>query len=249
MKSPDPITLARRMALLQEMPLFQGLRREDLAVLAHDLHLREYARDETVFRQGDENREIYVVLRGKIRIFKISPAGNETTIDIFAAHDVFGELAALDNRPRSASARAIENSALLVMAQERFLYHLERIPGLALNLARLLAHKLRWTASFAESIAQYDAAGRLLHILISYTERYGTEVEPGKVYRLDLPLSQSDLASMVGARREWVNRLLNEWRRRGLIRYRRGMFTILDMPRVKAERDSRIEANLDEAEW
>ncbi len=247
MNQADP--LARRVARLEPMPLFQGLRHPDLATLARDLHLREYARDETVFRQGDESREVYVVLRGKVRIYKISPAGHETTIDIFAAHDVFGELAALDGQPRSASAKAIEDTALLVMAQQRFVQHLEHIPRLALNLAHLLAHKLRWTAAFAESIAQYDAAGRLLHILISYTERYGQEVEPDKVYRLDLPLNQSDLASMVGARREWVNRLLNEWRRRGLLTYRRESLTILDMPRVRAERDSRIEANVGHTEW
>lgn len=239
----------RRIALVREIPLFASLRPGDLERLVEDLRLREYQRDEVIFRQGDESREIYIVLKGKIRIYKISPSGNETSIDIFSTHDVVGELATIDNRPRSASAKAIGSVSLLVMSQERFLYHLERIPGLALNLARLLAQKLRWTASYAESIAQFDAAGRLLHILLYYVDRYGQEIEPGVRYRVDLSLNQTDLASMVGARREWINRLLSDWRRRGLLEYDRGVITILDMERVVAERDSRIEANASEIDW
>ena len=74
-------------------------------------------------------------------------------------------------------------------------------------------------------------------------------MEPGKKFVFDLGLNQSDLASMVGARREWVNRILNEWRRRGLLEFDNGVITILDLPRVVAERDSRIEANQPGADW
>jgi CRP-like cAMP-binding protein len=135
------------------------------------------------------------------------------------------------------------------MPQERFLYHVRTLPGLGLNLSKLLAQKLQWTSAYAESIAQFDAAGRLLHILLHNTTRYGQEIEPGQRYVLNLALTQSDLASMVGARREWVNRLLSDWRKRGLIEFDNGVIIILDLPRVEAERDSRIEANQHGAEW
>lgn len=236
-------TLLRRIARLQEVPLFAGLQEKALAALIEDLRTREYKKDDLLFRQGDESREIYIILKGKVRIFKISPSGNETSIDIFAVNDVLGEFAALDNEPRSTAAKAISAVSTLVMSQEHFMHHLESTPGLAINLARLMAGKLRWTAAYAESVAQFDAAGRLLHILLDNNARYGEEVEPGKVYVLELGLSQSDLASMVGARREWVNRILGEWRRRNLLTFDQGTITILDLPRVEAERDSRIEAN------
>jgi len=80
-------------------------------------------------------------------------------------------------------------------------------------------------------------------------ERYGKEIEAGKQYSVDLALNQTDLASMVGARREWVNRLLSDWRKRGLLDYDRGVLTILDMERVVAERDSRIELFSNESDW
>lgn len=241
--------LARRIETLREVPLFAQLSQEDLAAMVEDLRLREYSRDELIFRQGDETTEIYVVLQGRVRIFKMSPGGEETTIAIFGSHDVIGEMAALDNQPRSATGKAMTSAALLAMTQERFVHHAQTVPGLGLALARLLSLKLRWTAAYAESIAQYDAAGRLLHLILVHNERYGRMIEPGKQYVLDLGLTQSDFASMVGARREWVNRLLRDWKKRGLLEFDRGAITILDLPRVIAERDSRIEANLGGVEW
>jgi CRP-like cAMP-binding protein len=130
------------------------------------------------------------------------------------------------------------------MSAEAFLGHFRSTPDLALQVARLLSQKLRWTAAYAEAIAQYDAAGRLLHILLLYNEQFGEALEAGKRYVLDLSLNQTDLASLVGARREWVNRLLREWERRDLLRYEDGRLTIFDLPRLREERDRRIEADV-----
>ncbi len=246
-EKPQDQALARRIATLRTMPIFADLAERDLASLAEDMRSKEYAKDETIFRQGDESREVYFVRKGKVRIYKISPSGNETTIAIFTTNDVIGELAAIDQEPRSASAKAMTQVSLLAMSQERFLYTLQTLPRFGMGMARLLAHKLRWTAAFAESIAQFDAAGRLLHIILQHNDQYGEVLEPGKRYQVNIGLNQSDLASMVGARREWINRILSEWRRRGLLEFDNGVITILDLPRVRAERDSRIEAN--QGEW
>lgn len=253
---PDPKQDARqeakaekRIAMLKEMEIFRTLRESELAALMDDLRLREYAKDDIIFRQGDESRQIYFILKGKVRVYRISPSGSETSIDIFSTNDVLGELAALDNRPRSASGKAITPVSLLTMAQENFLHHMQSMPGLALGLARMLSHKLRWTASYAESIAQYDAAGRLLHIILLNNERYGHGDADSQRSVVDIGLNQSDLASMIGARREWVNRILSDWRRRGLLEFDNGVITILDLPRVVAERDSRLEANQMSEDW
>jgi CRP-like cAMP-binding protein len=159
-----------------------------------------------------------------------------------------GELAALDNRPRSASAKAITPVSLLTMAQEAFIFRLQSVPGLALGLARVLSQKLRWTSAYAESIAQYDAAGRLLHIILINNDRYGSDL-PGGRRLVPMGLNQTDLASMIGARREWVNRILSDWRKRGLLEFENGEITILDVGRVQAERESRLEANATADDW
>jgi CRP-like cAMP-binding protein len=245
-EKPQDQALARRIAVLRTMPIFAELSDRELTALADELRPKEYAKDDVIFRQGDESREVYFVRKGKVRIYKISPNGNETSIAIFTTNDVIGELAAIDQDPRSASAKAMTPVSLLSMSQERFLYTLQTVPRFGLGLARMLAHKLRWTSTFAESIAQFDAAGRLLHIILQHNAQYGEELVPDVRYQVNIGLNQSDLASMVGARREWINRILSEWRRRGLLEFDNGVITIIDLPRVRAERDSRIEANNNE---
>jgi len=241
--------LARRLATVKEIALFAGLPEKELVTIVEDLRPKEYKKSELIFRQGDESQEIYILLKGKVRIYKISPGGDETSIAIFSTNDVIGELAALDQQPRSATAKAISSASLLAMAESRFLDALQTMPRFSLGLARMLAQKLRWTSAYAESIAQFDAAGRLLHIILLHNERYGEVIEAGKRYQLNVGLNQSDLASMVGARREWVNRILSEWRRRGLLEFDGGVIKILDLPRVVSERDSRIEANQAGGAW
>jgi len=248
--SPPKDTLSRRISFLRKVLLFADLRDQDLKALVNDFRLREYDKGDIIFRQGDNSRELYIVKKGKVRIFKISPSGDETSIQIFSTYDIIGEFATIDSQPRSATAKATECCALLAVTQDRFLQRMREIPDLAMGMTRLLVSKVRWTAAYAETIAQYDAAGRLLHIVLLYNEQFGEEIEAGKRYTLDLALNQTDLASLVGARREWINRILRHWRKRRLIEYEAGKIFILDLPRVEAERDSRIEANRgEEMEW
>lgn len=241
--------LLKRQVFLREVPLFAELSETNIETLNRHFRHRRYKRKEMIFHQGDDSHVLYVVMKGKVRIFCTSPAGNETSIRIFSIHDLIGEFAAVDGRFRSTSAQAMVETTLLEMDRNRFLENLQDMPDLAMAMIRTLVEKLRWTTDFAESIAQYDTAGRLLHIMLHYNELWGREIEPGKRYELELSVNQAELASMVGARREWVNRLLQDWRRRGLIDYQRGKIDILDLPAVEEERDRRIDLYGDDEEW
>jgi CRP/FNR family transcriptional regulator, cyclic AMP receptor protein len=234
--------IAARTKFFSQLPLFADLKKTELEAVVKDFRLREYSKGEIIFRQEDYSQTLYVVFKGKVRIFKVSPSGNETSINVFSPGGVIGEFAPLDLQPRSATAKALEPCALWEISGSKFLRHLRDLPDLSLALIRLLIAKVRWTADYAETIAQYDAAGRLLHILLLYNEQFGDELEAGKKYVLDLALTQGDLASLVGARREWINRILQEWRRRGLIEYQEGKIIIHDLAEVRKERDLRLEA-------
>ncbi len=250
MLSPSDLTQTlKRVAFLKQTPLFAALGENDLVALSDDLKPREYEKKEIIFRQGDAGAELFLVLKGKVRILEIRPSGDETSITIYGAGDIIGEFAVLDERPRSATAQAIEPCTLLQISRDKFLAHLNQIPELGLLLSRLLVAKLRWTTEFALTIAQYDAAGRLLHFLLLFNKRFGEEVVAGQRYVLDLGLNQTDLASLVGVRREWINHLLRDWHKRGLIEHRDGKIFILDLPRVIAERDSRLEALTTKEDW
>lgn len=238
--------IARRLEFLKSIALFAELSDSELETILADLRSREYKRDDIIFRQGDESRELYILFKGKARIYKVSPAGNETSIQIFGEGDIIGEMAAIDPEPRSTTVKAVGSAVLLVMSHDAFNRHLKTMHRFSLGMNRLLVQKLRWTAAFAETVAQYDAAGRLLHILLLYNQQYGetTTTSEGETHHLlKLSLNQTDLASMVGARREWINRILRDWRKRGLLEYSNGTLTIFDLERVKDERDGRIEAN------
>jgi CRP/FNR family transcriptional regulator len=239
-------SFSRRIAQLKNIPLFSKLTEEELNVLLDDFELKQYNTDEIIFHKGDTSRDLYVIFNGRVRIFKPSPGDGETTIEIFSSHSIIGEFAAIDAQPRSASGRAMVKSELLVMTRPRFLHHMQSIPNLAIAMTESLVDKLRKTTAYAEDVVQYDGAGRLLYILLRYNEQFGQEIEKGRRYILDLSMNQADLASLVGARQEWVNRLLRDWRRRGLIEFKAGKLTILALPRVEAERDSRMEASLEE---
>jgi len=241
--SPDLIS--QTVAFLHQVPPFDVLTDKELAVLCGDLRYKEYPKDQTIFHQDDASRELYVVVSGMVRIFRVSPAGGETSINIYSTHDIIGEFSAIDDQPRSATAKAIVPSVLLELKRDQFMQRMREMPNLALAVTRLLIRKLRWTTDFAETVAQFDATGRLLHILLRYNQQYGQEIEPGKQYVLELGLSQSDLASLVGVRREWVNRILAEWQRQNLIQLAGNKIVILDLPRVQQVRDSHLQSNFD----
>ena len=250
MRAPSrPTPLADKLAFLKQVPLCAQLADQELIAFSQDLRLREYSKGQTVFKQGDPGLTLSIILDGKVRVFRLTPSGLETTLTILGTGDLVGEFAAIDQQPRSASARAMGKCAMLQMGAETFLRHVREKPALAFGLMQVLVTKLRWTAAYAETIARYDAAGRLLHTLLLFNERFGEEQKPGQRYLLDLGLNQTDLASLVGVRREWVNRILQYWSKTKLIEYEAGKLIILDLARVRQERDSRLEANLDQIDW
>ena len=241
-------SLADKLAFLKQVPLCAHMADQELIAFSQDLRLREYAKGQIVFEQGDLGHTLSIILTGKIRVFRLTPSGLETTLTILGTGDLVGEFAVIDQQPRSASARSVGKSSLLQMNADTFFRHIRELPNLALGLMRVLVAKTRWTAAYAETIARYDAAGRLLHILLLFNEKFGEE-KPDQTYILDLGLNQTDLASLVGVRREWVHRILQYWSKKKLVEFEGGKLVILDLARAKQERDSRLEANLDQTNW
>ena len=240
--------LPKKVSFLKTVPIFSALNDETLTRIAQDFHPRAYQKNEIILRQGEPSHELYIVMKGKIRVYKISPNGDETIINIFTPTEIIGEFAVIDNEPRSATAKTISQCTLLVITRDQFLQHLHTLPPLAMEMCRLVINKARWTTRYAENLAQYNTADRLLHLILHFNQMFGQEIEPEKRYELNLGLNQTDLAALVGARRGWINQILTEWRERGLIEYKSGNITILDLPRVQQELDNRLQAN-NVVEW
>ncbi len=217
-------------ALLAHVSLFSQLADETLTGLAAQLRRRTFRKNTMIFHKDQAGDALYVVESGRVRIFLPTPAGEELTVDIAGPGDVFGELALLDGRPRSASAQAQEDAVTLTISREEFLKYLGRTPQLGAALVELLSSRLRHVTEYAESLAFLDVYARVARTLLEMADRYGVRAEG---IEIDFALTQTDLATMVGATRERVNRTLAVFRAQGLVELRGKKIVLLDPDRLR----------------
>ena len=241
-------TAKRRIAFLKQMLPFSEVNENVLQAMLEDIHVKRWKNGEMIFHQGASSTELYIVHKGKVRVYKSSSSGKETSIVVFSTKSVIGEFALIDGQNRSASAKAVGNCELLIISRDKLMEWMKKSFPLALGMMRLLTSKARWTANYAEIMAQYDVPGRFFSLMLLYNEQLGREIEPGKVYELDMGLTQEDLATLIGVRREWLNRRLTEWRKLGLLEYKQRKIIILNLEALQREQQL-LNAPNDETSW
>jgi CRP-like cAMP-binding protein len=216
--------------LLRTVPLFAGLRPDALNGLAAQMRRRTFKRGTMIFHKDQAGDALYVIESGRVRIFLPTESGTELTVEVSGAGDVFGELSLLDGRPRSASAESLEDTTAFTLTREEFKAHLAATPQVAVALIELLSNRLRHVTEYAESLAYLDVHARLARTLLEMAERYGVERDG---IEIDFDLTQADLATMVGATRERVNRALAAFRSQGLLELRGRKIALLDRTRLR----------------
>lgn len=219
----DPMS---NLDLLKQVPLFQGLTDAELKALATDFVRQELRPDEVLFYQGDAGHTLYVVETGKVRIFVQGEDGQELSVTVCGKGDLVGEMSVIDELPRSASALAMERSTVLRLSRERFREHVRRSPQLAFNVMKALSVRLRFSTRQLDSLSMASVPTRLARKLLELADQHG--MTEGRETRIGMTLTQSELASLLGATRESVNKALGQFRRQGLIRQAEGQFVIVD---------------------
>jgi len=205
----ENVTTDRARKLLDGCALFKALderERRDLAALARS---RTFAANEPIFHVGEPGYSMMGVIVGIVRISLPAPKGREVILADLPAGELFGEIALLDGKPRSASATALTNCELIVLERRDMLQFLEHNPTACMNLMKLLCTRIRRSDERMAEIAFFDLPARLAKALLRYP---APNRGPQK-----LALSQRELAEMSGATRENVNRCLREWQRRGIL--------------------------------
>lgn len=220
-------------AALVQIPLFADLLPAELESLSGCLRRRSYAKGRAIFLQGDPGTSLYVIEAGRVKIVLPSPEGKEFVLNLLGPGDFFGELALLDAKPRSADAVAQESCRLLLLQRDDFLQFLEAHPRASVTLLAVLSRWLRRNAQIVQDAAFLDVPTRLARAILELTETEGQATEGSLV--IGSRLTQSELAAMVGATRESVNKWLRSYQRQGLIRYDRGIITVL-RPRALQDR-------------
>jgi len=211
--------------LLGANPFFAGLGAEAVEAVASLCVTRSLAAGETLFLKGDEGDALYAVRRGQIRIATGSGTGRRLTLNILGSGDVFGEIALLDGRSRTADAVATEATELFMVLRRDFVRLLERRPAVAVRIIELLCERMRWMSERMEESVLLPLQARLARRLIALSDDFGAE----------LLVSQEELAVFVGATRESVNRQLQDWKRKGLVELGRSRIRLLDRDRLEPE--------------
>ncbi len=216
---------------LATVPLFKGLDPPALERVGRSLRTRRFRRGEVIFHLGDPGDALFIVVGGLVKITLPSETGDEAILATLRPGDFFGELALLDGAPRSATATAIEPTETLVLPRDQFRDLIATEPAIRDALLAALANELRRLTHHVEELHFLDIAGRLAARLARLAEEQGTQLDDGAI-RLDAPLTQSDLAAMVGCTRQSVNKLLGLFVDDGLIRMERDAIVVTDVDRL-----------------
>lgn len=218
---------------LQGVSLFQSLSHSDKERLAASLKRRLLKKGEALFRKGDEGSSLYIVKSGSVKIVLPSEMGDEVAPAILSQGDFFGEMALLDGMPRSADVVALESSELLALNQRDFLAFLKDNEEAIQAIFSYLSMRLRRTDELLEDAYFLNISKRLARRLVELCEKHGHRKEEGGPIKIDLRLTQKDLASIVGTTRESINKELKTLREKGLVNTEEDSLHILDLDGLK----------------
>ena len=215
-----------KLNLLPNSILFENLRPESaryLDELATTLNMSE---GETLFVQGDDGDALYIVVSGRVEISTMSVSGKKLSLNIMKAEDVFGEIAAIDGGPRTATAATLEATRLRRISRPDIIGLLNREPDVAADLISVLCERVRWISQQVEDFGLHGIESRLAHRLLLLDHKFS--MGSGTI-----TLSQNDLADFLGASRESVNKVFQHWLAEGWIELSRGSVTIIDHAAVE----------------
>jgi CRP/FNR family transcriptional regulator, cyclic AMP receptor protein len=216
-----PTDEARR--VLGECVLFRDLEPEERNILFARVRVRSYAAGETIFLMGSAGDSLMAVLSGSVRISVPSPDGKEIVLAIIPPREVFGEIALLDGKERTADARAIGACTLAILERREVLAFLKAYPKVWPKVVDVLCSRLRNTDQHIAEIALLELPARLAKALLRLAGAEDGSAKPGP---LQIQLSQRELGNICGASRESVNKCLRGWQRRNIVQIEESLITV-----------------------
>jgi len=217
--------------VLRRAPLFDGLDDEGARALRHQMAEVKLSRGEHLFMEGDDGDALYVVIDGKMKLTRAASDGRENLLSVIGPGEMFGELSIFDPRPRTSSASAVTDASLVALKQEALTVWLQERPEVALHMLRALAQRLRRANDVTADLVFTDVPGRVAKNLLDLAERFGNQEPDGLHVHHDL--TQEELAQLVGASRETVNKALADFAARGWLQISARSVLILDAERLR----------------
>jgi CRP-like cAMP-binding protein len=201
--------------LLRTVPIFSELTDEDIASLARLSSRRRYPKDQVVFFENEEGDFFFMILEGRIKVTILGDDGREVILTVLGPGDFFGEMALLDNEPRSATAIAVEDSELLSLHRTDFQSVLTENRSITSALIKSLTARLRKANHQISTLALLDVYGRVARVIAEMARDEGRRLRDGRIaFRR---ATHQEIANRIGTTRETVTRMLKDLERQGLI--------------------------------
>jgi CRP/FNR family transcriptional regulator, cyclic AMP receptor protein len=216
--------------VLAKAGLFQGVSLEDTDALAAQFEALDVPRGAVIFHEGEPGDSLYIVLAGKVKLGRRTGDGRENLVAIMGPSDQFGELSLFDPGPRMSTAVAVTDVRLARLPKNALRIWIDERPAIAEQLLRVLARRLRRTNTMLADLIFTDVPGRVAKQLLQLASRFGTP--EGGHTRVTHDLTQEELAQLVGASRETVNKALADFAQRGWLRLEGKSVVILDRDRL-----------------
>ncbi len=208
--------------LIHDIPLFQGMEEEQFQRLASLCHIASYTKGQHIFAQGDPGKGFYVILSGKVKIFKLSPEGKEQILHIFGPGDPIGEVPVFAGETFPAYAEAFKDSKLMFFQREKLQELFGNNPAIGLNMLAIMAKRLRMFTRLVEDLSLRELPGRLAaYIMHLQDNQNGAET-------VELDISKGTLAKILGTSQETLSRTLKRMNEAGIISIDKRSITIIN---------------------
>jgi CRP/FNR family transcriptional regulator, cyclic AMP receptor protein len=216
--------------VLARSGIFQGVDPDAAESLAKELEYVEARKGEIIFNEGDPGDSLYIVLSGKIKLGRRAADGRQNLIALTGPSDMIGELSLFDPGPRSATVTTVTDATFASLSHEDLLRWLDGRPIVAHGLLAQLAGRLRRANDVVADLVFSDVPGRVAKALLDLADRFGRTADDGVHVHHDL--TQEELAQLVGASRETVNKALADFASRGWLRLEPRSVVIMDIERL-----------------
>jgi CRP/FNR family transcriptional regulator, cyclic AMP receptor protein len=217
--------------VLRRAPLFEGLDEDNARVLRRQMTELRLNRGEHLFLEGQDGDRLYVVLDGKMKLTRAAADGRENLVSVLGPGEMFGELSLFDPRPRTSTASAVTDATLAALAHDALRPWLRERPEVSMHMLQALARRLRRANDLNADLVFTDVPGRVAKNLLDLADRFGQQEADGLHVHHDL--TQEELAQLVGASRETVNKALADFAARGWLQISARSVLILDAERLR----------------
>lgn len=219
-------------ALITGSWLLKSLPPEAVRQILPFVRTASYKRDQVVFKLGDPGTNMMMVAEGRVKICASSWDEREVVFNLIERGEVFGEITLIDGRERTADAIAMENTVLYVLERRDFMPLLRKNPEIGTELLAVFCARLRRTSEQVEDLVFLEQPARLAKTLLWLAKRYGRPSPDG--VEIKVKLSQRELGTLVGVRRESMNRQLGLWKSQGILTLHNGFITIRNVATFEA---------------